>query len=361
MMRKQLLALMMLAFGLMLLSGCAAKQPHEPWMVDDIVDVQFVAQYVKVPHPENVMIIDSRPYEAMYVKGYIPTAVSIPDTQFDKHIDMLPANKDALLIFYCGGWHCKLSHKSAQKAMALGYTNVKVFAAGYPAWLENGHAPGLGLEALHAMMAAGDSYMLIDARPAKKYLEGSIPSAISIPDSQFDAKKGLLPADKNTPLIYFCGGLKCPLSHKSAAKAQALGYTSVWIAEKGEPGWKAMYGGGQAVTVQSGGAEGAIDIVQFESIMASNPASIMVVDVRDPDEYSAGHMTGAVNIPVDKLESQIAGLPSDKPVVFVCASGARSGEAFYMIRDLRPELKDVFYLEAETTYHKDGSFEIKKP
>jgi rhodanese-related sulfurtransferase len=360
-MRKPLLTTLMLMLGLMLLSGCAAQQPREPWMINDIVDVEYVAQYVKVPHPENVMIIDSRPYEAKFVKGYIPTAVSIPDTQFEKHADRLPADKNALLIFYCGGWQCKLSHKSARKAMDMGYTNVKVFAAGYPAWLESGRVPALGLEALHDMLASGADYMLIDSRPVQKYLEGTIPSAISVPDSRFDAKKGLLPADKNTPLIFFCGGLKCPLSHKSAAKAQALGYTSVWIAEEGEPGWKALYGGGQAVAVQSGGEEGSIDAEQFKTIMAESPGSIMVVDVRDPDEFNAGHMKGAVNIPVDRLEKEIAALPADKPVVFVCATGARSGEAYYMTRDLRPEIKDVFYLEAETTYHKEGSFDITVP
>ena len=64
-------------------------------------------------------------------------AVSIPDSQFDKMTDKLPADKDALLIFYCGGLKCKLSHKSATKAEKLGYTNVKVFAEGYPKWISD--------------------------------------------------------------------------------------------------------------------------------------------------------------------------------------------------------------------------------
>ena len=83
---------------------------------------------------EDVMIIDARPKRAKYDQGHIPMAISIPDSQFDKAADQLPKDKNALLIFYCGGLKCKLSHKSAAKAMAMGYTNVKVFAAGYPAW-----------------------------------------------------------------------------------------------------------------------------------------------------------------------------------------------------------------------------------
>jgi rhodanese-related sulfurtransferase len=49
--------------------------------------------------------------------------------------------------------------------------------------------------------------MLVDSRPKKpKYDKGYIPSAISLPDSQFDELKGKLPRDENTPLIFYCGG-----------------------------------------------------------------------------------------------------------------------------------------------------------
>ncbi len=49
--------------------------------------------------------------------------------------------------------------------------------------------------------------VLVDARPKKeKYDKGHIPSAISIPDSDFDKLKGKLPVDQNTPLVFYCGG-----------------------------------------------------------------------------------------------------------------------------------------------------------
>jgi rhodanese-related sulfurtransferase len=93
------------------------------------------------------MLIDARPYKPKYIKGHIPMAVSIPDSQFDKMTDRLPADKNSLLIFYCGGLKCKLSHKSAMKAEKLGYTNVKVFAEGYPAWMaDKAHYPSVSAE-----------------------------------------------------------------------------------------------------------------------------------------------------------------------------------------------------------------------
>ena len=130
----------------------------------------------------------------------------------------------------------------------------------------------------------------------------------------------------------------------------------------GYPAWKKAYGAAPtAVAVKAGAEEGSIDIATFEKIIKENPQSIMLIDVRDPDEYAAGSFKTAVNIPTDELENKIATLPADKPIVFVCNTGARSGEAFYMVQDIRPELKKVYYLEAETIYNKDGSVKITKP
>ena len=86
-----------------LASDAAKTDKQADWKFHSIVDVDYVMQQVKVPMPEDVIIIDARPKRAKYDKGHIPMAVSIPDSQFDKMTAKLPANKDALLIFYCGG------------------------------------------------------------------------------------------------------------------------------------------------------------------------------------------------------------------------------------------------------------------
>jgi rhodanese-related sulfurtransferase len=215
--------------------------------------------------------------------------------------------------------------------------------------------------------------VLIDSRPKrKKYDKGHIPTALSIPDSQFAKLQDQLPADKSTPLVFYCGGLKCRLSHKSAKKAIDLGYTKVSVFAEGYPAWVAAYGKGETTAVASakaapaaqlkvGKEEGSVDTETFKKIVKTKPESIMLVDVRDADEYKAGSFKTAINIPVDQLEGKIKTLPTDKPIVFVCGTGARSGESFYMVQDLRPEMKNVYYLEGELTFKKDGSFEIKEP
>ena len=129
--------------------------------------------------------------------------------------------------------------------------------------------------------------------------------------------------------------------------------------DSGYPAWKKAFGAAPAVAVKSGAEEGSIDLATFKKILKDNPQSIYLVDVRDADEYAAGHFKTAVNIPVDQLEDKVSTLPSDKPIVFVCSTGARSGESYYMLQDLKPDLKKVYYLEAEVEYRKDGSHKIK--
>jgi len=68
-----------------------------------------------------------------------------------------------------------------------------------------------------------------------------------------------------------------------------------------------------------------------------------------------------VNIPTDELEKKVKSLSDDKPIVFACNTGAKSGEAYYMLQDLRPDLKKVYYLDAECKYNKDGTYKIAKP
>ena len=82
-------------------AGAAVQD--DSWKFHAIVDADFVMQNVKIPMPENVMIIDARPKRAKYDKGHIPMAVSIPDSKFDKMTDKLPQDKNALLVYYCGG------------------------------------------------------------------------------------------------------------------------------------------------------------------------------------------------------------------------------------------------------------------
>ena len=62
-------------------------------------------------------------------------------------------------------------------------------------------------------------------------------------------------------------------------------------------------------------------------------AGARLVDVRTPGEFAAGHLPGAVNIPLHELDGRLAELhPKSGPVVLYCRSGRRSGSAARVLK-----------------------------
>lgn len=60
--------------------------------------------------------------------------------------------------------------------------------------------------------------------------------------------------------------------------------------------------------------------------VAGVPADAYLLDVREPVEWSAGHIDGARHIPMNDLPQRLAELPEDTEIVVVCKSGGRSGQ-----------------------------------
>ena len=75
---------------------------------------------------------------------------------------------------------------------------------------------------------------------------------------------------------------------------------------------------------------------------------IVIVDVRRDDEYQAGHVTGAVHIPVDDVLGRIDELPKDKKLLFICAMGARSGLACEMAGAMGIDHENLYNIEDGT-------------
>ena len=75
-------------------------------------------------------------------------------------------------------------------------------------------------------------------------------------------------------------------------------------------------------------AEGAVQLINREKAV--------VIDVCETNEYAAGHVGGAKNIPLNQLEQKLPGMVKNKalPVILVCQSGARSGRAVGIAKKL---------------------------
>ena len=74
---------------------------------------------------------------------------------------------------------------------------------------------------------------------------------------------------------------------------------------------------------------------------AVNPAAVSkaradrhLLDVREDDEWQAGHIDGSQHIPIGELRERLGELPEGKPIVAVCRTGSRSGAVVRGLRQL---------------------------
>jgi molybdopterin/thiamine biosynthesis adenylyltransferase/rhodanese-related sulfurtransferase len=105
-----------------------------------------------------------------------------------------------------------------------------------------------------------------------------------------------------------------------------------------------------------------IDEVDPAAVREQVGNGAVIVDVREPEEWSAGHIPGAIHVPKSYLESRIEGAIPDreKHVVLYCASGNRSAWA------ARTLIEDLGYEHVESmtggfTLWKDRGYEVETP
>lgn len=97
--------------------------------------------------------------------------------------------------------------------------------------------------------------------------------------------------------------------------------------------------------------------------LAASPERYYLIDVRDAEDYAAGHVEGAVHIPLAELEARLAEIPEDRVPVAICGKGGgRSvAAAELLIRSGHPEALALeggtLGWQAAQTTPSDGSCE----
>jgi len=94
--------------------------------------------------------------------------------------------------------------------------------------------------------------------------------------------------------------------------------------------------------VACGAPAAGVRDISADDLLAGPPEGAVILDVRTPQEFAAGHVPGAVNIPHDQLASRLGeiGAAKDAPVVVYCESGGRASVAASVLqgagyRDIR--------------------------
>jgi len=85
---------------------------------------------------KKAFVIDVNGSES-YKGGHIPSAVDFEHKK-DALAKLLPKDKNALIVAYCGGPKCNAYQAAAKAAQKLGYKNVKHLSAGISGWMQAG-------------------------------------------------------------------------------------------------------------------------------------------------------------------------------------------------------------------------------
>jgi rhodanese-related sulfurtransferase len=116
---------------------CALALTSVAVFAGDYPDIS-IAELKKAIADKKVVVIDVNG-STSYKNGHVPTALNYADVSANLAA-ALPADKDALVVAYCGGPACHAYTKAADAAAALGYKNIKHLSAGISGWLQANEA-----------------------------------------------------------------------------------------------------------------------------------------------------------------------------------------------------------------------------
>jgi thioredoxin 1 len=85
---------------------------------------------------------------------------------------------------------------------------------------------------------------------------------------------------------------------------------------------------------RAGAAQEAVEAgeVGLDDFAAAHAGGAFVLDIREDHEFTAGHVPGAVHVPMNEVPTRIAELPTDQPVFVICAVGGRSRQVVDYLR-----------------------------
>ena len=316
---------------------------------------------------DKYYLFDARPAKR-FGGGHIPSAaIGFPDGK--DFLSVLPEDKAALLVFYCGGPTCPFTGKAVKKAQEAGYTNLKGYQAGMPVW--NKAKLPLYSEPKWLAKKLDPQHVILDVRETGASSKGHIKGAVAMPVADLQAMtqefiktktKANMPgaSDKRAPIIVYADSETSEEAAKGYAELRKWGYKKVTILNGGFNGWQsaglptATGNAASKVVYIKKLAPGAIAPDEFVALEKSR-SNVVFIDVRTDKEASTGVLKGAQHVPLDKLADATAGLPKDKEIVLYCANGVRAQMGYEMLNKLGFKTR---YLNEEIVIDKDGNCKL---
>jgi len=326
----------------------------------DLVDYAFVKKLVD-QRSGNSVLIDSRPLPR-FQQGTIPGAINVPYPAWDKVVSRLPADKSTQLVFFCQGVTCQMSPLSQRKAIALGYTNTKVYHEGVPEWQNKDYLATTPEFVKAAYVDKDIPAVILDVRSKEESASGHIKGAVSILAASVKSQAKSFPDPKlQAPIIVYDGRG----SADAVAAARDLiraGQSNVQVIAGGLLGWQSA-----GYVIESGAPAaakvayapkprpGSIAPEEFRRLAGNTPADVLILDVRNQDEANAGMIKGALLIPDEDLLARIKEVPKDRRIIAHCSTGIRAEMAYHKLKDAGYK---AGFLNAEVEIAKNGTFKL---
>lgn len=168
-------------------------------------------------------------------------------------------------------------------------------------------------------IALNNGAPVIDTRPAAKFAAGHVPGTLNIPlgKSFLNWSGALIPEDSDFYII------------TAAESADAV---KEILSDLCKVGMRRVRGVFQADVLQAwkslrGKLEGVPQLDPYGLKKLTGRKGLQVVDVRSPEEWSNGHLPGALHIPLAQLPDRAGALDPSGPIVLQCKGGGRSSIA----------------------------------
>ncbi len=218
-----------------------------------------------------------------------------------------------------------MSTASAGLAKKLGYSDVRVYLDGEPAWSK----ANLPTYSTNEFVKSGN-IVLIDTRPRAKVIAGRIKGAYSVPFANLEDKLDDVP--RNAPIVLYGG--KEVTEALSLVRDQEFNFVS--LVQGGYEGW--VKSGGKTekgpvfdteiVWVRKLG-KGEVSVADFRKAASGEDKDAVIVDARTKEEVAElGIFKNTINIPLDEIPARMDELPKDKKIYVHCSTGARADMAY---------------------------------
>ena len=282
--------------------------------------------------------------ELAFSESHLLVARSAPLSRLELRVPLLVPRRSARVVLVDGGEG--LAERAAQVLLRHGYTDLHVLEGGTRGWAEAGHTlfsgvnvpskafgevvehasetPNVDAATLKRMLDSGEDLVVLDSRPHDEFSRMSIPTAQNVPGAELVLRiADLAPSPRTTVVVNCAGRTRSIIGAQSLIDAGAQ--NKVMALRNGTMGW-ALAGftpdrgsdrrlpaappSARALAWAKSAAERVaqragvrrIDLATLERWHnESEVRTLYVFDVRDPHEYEAGHLPGAVSAPGGQL------------------------------------------------------------